>query len=218
MTFQHDLEEGLRQLGCYASFDTLSQYLHLLDKWNRAYNLTAVRDIDKMVSRHILDSLAILPWIQGRSLLDVGSGPGFPGIPLAIAQPELHVILLDSNGKKTRFLQEAKRILSLDNVEIVQARVENYRPSQGFDTVTSRAFSELEQMISWTHHLIAKDGVWLAMKGRYPEAELASLHHPYQVKTYTVPGIEGERCCVIVENQQEKGNLGNNHGKNHSRC
>ncbi len=196
------LEQGLRQLGCQAPSETLSQYLHLLDKWNRAYNLTAVRDMEAMVSRHILDSLAILPWVKGECLLDVGSGAGFPGIPLAIANPQLHVVLLDSNGKKIRFLQEAKRVLSLVNVDIIQTRVENYHPSHGFDTVTSRAFSELEQMINWTSHLIAKEGIWLAMKGRYPEAELASLDHPYRVETYTVPGLEGERCCVIVENDK----------------
>ena len=218
MSYQHALEEGLHQLGCDISPDILLQYLQLLHKWNQTYNLTAVRDMKAMVNLHILDSLAIFPWIKGPFLLDVGSGPGLPGIPLAIAQPNLKVVLLDSNGKKTRFLQEAKRILSLDNVDIVQTRVENYHPSHGFDTVTSRAFSELDQMVHWTHHLVAKDGVWVAMKGRYPEAELAKLHQPYQVKTYTVPGIDGERCCVVVENQQEKGNVGNNHGKNNSRC
>ncbi len=202
MTHQHTLEQGLRQLGCQAPVETLSQYLRLLDKWNRAYNLTAVRDMEAMVSRHILDSLAILPWVKGECLLDVGSGAGFPGIPLAIANPQLHVVLLDSNGKKIRFLQEAKRVLSLVNVDIIQTRVENYHPSHGFDTVTSRAFSELEQMITWTSHLIAQDGIWLAMKGRYPEAELASLYHPYRVETYTIPGLEGERCCVIVENDK----------------
>lgn len=194
------LKDGLHQLQCNAPLDPLLHYLHLLDKWNRAYNLTAVRDIETMVSRHILDSLAILPWVKGNHLLDVGSGAGLPGILLAIAQPALHVVLLDSNGKKVRFLQEVKRVLLLDNVDIVQTRVENYHPTDGFDTVTSRAFSELKQMIDWTKHLIAKKGLWLAMKGRYPEAELASLHHPYQVETYKVPGIEGDRCCVLIEN------------------
>jgi 16S rRNA (guanine527-N7)-methyltransferase len=193
------LEEGLRQLGCNVAIDPFLHYLHLLHKWNQAYNLTAIRDINDMVSRHVLDSLAILPWVRGQHLLDVGSGAGFPGIPLALARPELHVVLLDSNGKKIRFLEEAKRLLSLSNIDIVKTRVENYHPSHGFDTVTSRAFSELEQLIDWTDHLIAKEGIWLAMKGRYPATELAKLDHPYQVKTYTVPGIDGERCCVIID-------------------
>lgn len=197
------LNEGIRQLGLQIPSDGLLHYLNLLHKWNHAYNLTAVRDLDAMVTRHLLDSLAILPWIKGNRLLDVGSGAGLPGIPLALAAPELHVVLLDSNGKKIRFLQEVKRVLALDNVDIVQTRVENYHPSQGFDTVTSRAFSDLSQMINWTQHLVAASGIWLAMKGRYPEAELATIHRPYQVETYSVAGIDGERCCVIVENLKE---------------
>ncbi len=200
MTYEQQLEQGLHQLGCNTPIEPLLQYLYLLDKWNRAYNLTAVRDVDTMVSRHILDSLAILPWVNGQRLLDVGSGAGLPGLLLAIAKPELNVVLLDSNGKKIRFLHEVKRVLSLDNVDAVQTRVENYHPTQGFDTVTSRAFSELQQMISWTKHLIVKKGLWLAMKGRYPEAELAGLAYPYRVEAYTVPGIEGDRCCIIIEN------------------
>lgn len=193
------LTEGLQQLGQSLPNEPFLQYVRLLDKWNHAYNLTAVRDKDMMVSRHILDSLAILPWIKGKRILDVGSGPGLPGIPLALARPELQVVLLDSNGKKVRFLKEAKRVLSLNNIDIVQTRVENYHPHLGFDTVVSRAFSELQQMINWTQHLIAKEGIWLAMKGQYPTAELSTLHDSYQVATYTVPGIEGERCCVIID-------------------
>ena len=198
------LNEGMRQQGLHITSEGLLQYLNLLHKWNHAYNLTAVRDIDAMVTRHVLDSLAILPWIKGPRLLDVGSGAGLPGIPLALALPELQVVLLDSNGKKVRFLQEAKRTLSLDNVEIVQTRVENYHPSQGFDTVISRAFSEIEQMITWTHHVIATEGIWLAMKGRHPEVELAAIHHSYRIETYAVAGLEGERCCVIIENTKEE--------------
>ena len=194
------LIEGIRNLGLHLPSEGLLCYLNLLHKWNHAYNLTAIRDIDAMVTRHLLDSLAILPWVKGPHLLDVGTGPGLPGIPLALAHPELHVVLLDSNGKKIRFLQEVKRVLSLENVDIIQTRVENYHPSHGFDTVTSRAFSTLEQMIDWTKHLIAPEGIWLAMKGRHPEAELATIHHPYRVETYSVAGIDGERCCVIVEN------------------
>lgn len=193
------LDEGMRKLGLSLAPEPFFEYLRLLNKWNHAYNLTAVRDIASMVPRHLLDSLAVLPWIKGSRLLDVGSGAGLPGIPLALALPELHVVLVDSNGKKTRFLNEVKRALSLNNVEVVQTRIENYHPSQGFDTVTSRAFSELGQMIQWTKHTIAPGGIWLAMKGRFPETELASVEYPYRVEAYTVAGIDVERCCVIVD-------------------
>ncbi len=194
------LNQGIEQLGLHLSTDKLLQYLMLLHKWNHAYNLTAIRDMDLMVTRHVLDSLAVIPWVKGSRMLDVGSGAGLPGIPLALALPELHVVLLDSNGKKVRFLQEVKRALSLPNVEIVQSRVENYHPSSGFDTVISRAFSDISQMIDWTRHLIAPQGIWLAMKGRRPDAELLTLHFPYRVETYSVVGLDSERCCVIVDN------------------
>ena len=198
------LEQGLKQFGMNSLSVPLLQYLLLLDKWNAAYNLTAVRDLNSMVGKHILDSLAILPWIKGNRILDVGTGAGLPGIPLAIAKPEIHFVLLDSNGKKTRFLNEVKRQLNLKNLEIVQFRVENYHQPQGFDTVISRAFSSLEQMIHWTQHLIAKEGIWLAMKGRYPETELEGISHPYRVELYTVDGVEGERCCVLIDNKNKE--------------
>lgn len=174
-------------------------YLALLQKWNNAYNLTAIRSIEEMSTHHILDSLAIMPWIRGQRLLDVGTGAGLPGIPLAICMPSLTAVLLDSNGKKIRFLQEVKRVLKLANIEIVQSRVEAYHPSSRFDTVTSRAFSTIESFIQWTSHLTSEHGIWLAMKGRYPDTELKTLQHPYNVETYSVPGIIGERCCVIIE-------------------
>ncbi|MBA2652972.1 MAG: 16S rRNA (guanine(527)-N(7))-methyltransferase RsmG [Tatlockia sp.] len=194
------LQNGLDQLGLELSPKPFMTYLELLQKWSKAYNLTAIRDLDTMVTRHILDSLAILPWVRGKRVLDIGSGAGFPGIPLALANPDLELFLLDSNGKKIRFLEELKRTLQLPNVELIQSRVENYHPSFDFDTLTSRAFSDLAQMIKWTEHLISKKGIWLAMKGRNPETELRSIHHPYQVNHYAVPGLEGERCCVIIEN------------------
>lgn len=194
------LNQGLKQLGITTTTEPLLHYLSLLHKWNRSYNLTAIRDMDVMVTRHLLDSLAIAPWIRGKRLLDVGTGAGFPGIPLALIHPRIQVVLLDSNGKKIRFLQEVKRALAIDNIEIVQTRVENYHPPRGFDTVTSRAFSDLAQMLKWTNHLVDTNGIWLAMKGRYPETELASINLPYQVQSYKVPGLDGERCCVIIEN------------------
>ncbi|MFI4919234.1 MAG: 16S rRNA (guanine(527)-N(7))-methyltransferase RsmG [Legionellales bacterium] len=193
------MEQGLKQFGLTALCEPLWQYLSLLNKWNAAYNLTAVRCLEAMVSKHVLDSLAIKPWINGVRVLDVGTGAGLPGIPLAIAMPDVQFVLLDSNGKKIRFLNEVKRQLGLKNIEMVQSRVENYHPAQGFDTVVSRAFSSLEQMIHWTQHLIATDGLWLAMKGRYPDDELQLTEQPYQVERYTVEGIEGERCCVLIK-------------------
>ena len=195
------LDEGMQKLGLGLAREPFLEYLQLLNKWNQAYNLTAVRDMAAMVPRHLLDSLAVLPWIKGARLLDVGTGAGLPGIPLALALPELEVVLIDSNGKKTRFLNEVKRALSLNNVEVIQTRIENYHPSQGFDTVTSRAFSELGQMIQWTEHTIAPRGIWLAMKGRFPETELASIGYPYRVETYTIAGSDAERCCVIVDHK-----------------
>lgn len=198
------LEQGLTQFGLEALGAPLADYLALLKKWNAAYNLTAVRDLESMVSKHILDSLAILPWVNGERIIDVGTGPGLPGIPLAIAKPEQNFVLLDSNGKKTRFLNEVKRQLHLKNLEVVHFRVENYHPTQGFDTVVSRAFSSLAQMIHWTEHLLVQDGKWLAMKGRHPDAELQEIKHNYQVEHYTVAGVEGERCCVLIENTQPR--------------
>ncbi|MCL9682993.1 16S rRNA (guanine(527)-N(7))-methyltransferase RsmG [Legionella maioricensis] len=194
------LEQGLGQFALQPLCEPLLKYLLLLNKWNAAYNLTAVRHLDAMVGKHILDSLAMVRWLKGTRILDVGTGAGLPGIPLAIAKPEMQFVLLDSNGKKIRFLNEVKRQLDLKNLEIVQFRVENYHPAQGFDTVISRAFSSLEQMIHWTQHLIAKDGMWLAMKGRYPDTELKMIHQPYRVESYTVEGVEGERCCVLIDN------------------
>lgn len=197
-SIENALLTGMKSLGLDFPVDKLLHYLSLLYKWNQAYNLTAVRDMNSMVTRHLLDSLAILPWVKGPRVLDVGTGPGLPGVPLALANPALQVVLLDSNGKKIRFLQEVKRALVLDNIDIVQSRVESYHPTEGFDTVTSRAFSDLQHMLNCTHHLIAKEGIWLAMKGRDPIAELANIDRHYQIKPYTVAGIDGERCCVII--------------------
>lgn len=198
------LKESLNKLGLDALNPGLSEYLCLLNKWNLAYNLTAIRDLDTMVGKHILDSLAIIPWLKGTQIIDVGTGAGLPGIPLALAKPDTNFVLLDSNGKKIRFLKEVKRQLNIKNIEIVQLRVENYHPTQGFDTVLSRAFSSLEQMIQWTQHLIADKGIWLAMKGRCPDAELNEIKQHYKIERYEVAGIEGERCCIIIENESGK--------------
>lgn len=204
MSSEKLLHEGLEELGITVNENQLMDYLGLLEKWNRAYNLTAIRERDTMITHHLLDSLAIAPWVHGERIIDVGTGAGFPGIPLAIAHPEWQITLLDSNGKKTRFLQEVKRSLRLENIDIIQTRVETYLPSPGFDTVTSRAFSALSQMLSWTKHLLNHQGKWLAMKGRYPEEELHTLHQPFQVEHYSVPHLDGERCCIIIDNVTEE--------------
>lgn len=183
----------------YSLLQKIEVYLSLLHKWNGAYNLTAIQDKESMFKLHILDSLAIFPYIHGQKIIDVGTGAGLPGLIIAMSNQDLAVTLLDSNGKKIRFLQEAKRVLSLNNVNIVQSRVENYHPETNFDTVVSRAFSNIKNMQDWTRHLLAKDGIWLAMKGHIPETELSGTQSPYKIHTYQVPGIVGKRCCIILK-------------------
>jgi 16S rRNA (guanine527-N7)-methyltransferase len=178
----------------------IEDYLSLLQKWNGAYNLTAIQDKESMFKLHILDSLAILPYIHGQKIIDIGTGAGLPGLIIAMAKQDLAVTLLDSNGKKIRFLQEVKRVLSLNNVNIVQSRAEDYNPEINFDTVLSRAFSNIKNMQEWSRHLLARDGVWLAMKGQIPEAELYDTASTYQIYTYQVPGVIGKRCCIILKN------------------
>lgn len=199
MTAEESLKAGLEQFGLPHATQPFMQYLALLLKWNKAFNLTAITDERKMVTRHILDSLAILPFLEGRRILDLGSGAGLPGIPLALALPEREFVLLDANGKKTRFLEEVKRQLQLDQVEIVQSRAENYHPACGFDTLTSRAVSDLEDLVHNSEHLLEKNGIWLAMKGKIPNHELSAITLPYQVAPYQVPGLNEERCCVIIK-------------------
>ncbi|GEN23790.1 16S rRNA (guanine(527)-N(7))-methyltransferase RsmG [Halomonas cupida] len=200
------LEEGLKALGITASEtqqQRLSALVSLLHKWNRAYNLTAVRDPLDMVSRHLLDSAAVLPHVRGPRVLDVGSGPGLPGLVLAILAPELDVTLLDSNGKKVRFQRQAVMELGLGNVTPVQARVEQFSaPAGGFDQVVSRAFASLADFIGLTRELIAEDGQWLAMKGPAVEGELAQLDadvHQVARLTLPVPFESGVRELVVLE-------------------
>ena len=175
----------------------LLAYLELLAKWNRAYNLTAVRDPLEMVPRHLLDSLAALAFLHGETLADLGSGAGLPGIPLAIARPDLAVTLIESNGKKARFLREAARALPLPNVTIREARIQD--AAGPFDSVTARAFASLADMLAWGGHLLAADGRWLARKGRIDPAELAAVPDGFRVLAVhrlAVPGIDGERNLV----------------------
>lgn len=181
----------------------LMGYLALLIKWNKAYNLTAVRNPDEMVSRHLLDSLSVVPFVaeRGSDWLDVGSGGGMPGVPLAILFPERRFTLLDSNGKKTRFLTQVKLELGLDNLGVVNARVEAFRPKQPFAGIVSRAFSALEDFANWTRHLGDRDTHWLAMKGLRPDDELARMPDDFKVEaehTLAVPGCQGQRHLLIL--------------------
>ena len=205
MTVKAQLAAGVAALGLAlpdGAEAKLLAYLALLDKWNRVYNLTAVRDTGRMVSHHLLDSLAAVPYFQGETVLDVGSGGGMPGIPLAIARPELRITLIDSVAKKTAFLLQSKAELGLNNVNVVTGRVEGFRPETGFDIVTSRAFSDLKEFVTLTRHLLKPDGRWLAMKGLYPNEEIAQLPAGVIVSadhTLVVPGLEASRHLIVLE-------------------
>lgn len=203
------LASGLHGMGIElpaAAQQTLLAYAALLDKWNRAFNLTALRDPEKAVSHHLLDSLAILPHLAGDSgnntLLDVGSGGGLPGIPLAIARPALAVTLLDSNSKKTAFLRQAAIELGLANISVHCGRIEEFRPAQPFAAIVSRAFAELADFVRPTRSLLAADGCWLAMKGLIPHEEIARLPSGIVVSSVTpltVPGVDGERHLLLLK-------------------
>lgn len=174
----------------------LANYLALVDKWNRVYNLTAVRDVAAMVPQHVLDSLAVVPHINGRTLLDVGSGAGLPGIPLALALPETRVVLLEANHKKSAFLTQAMIELGLDNIQVVNARVEHLPSDDGYDVVISRAFSDLAEFAGSAGRLVAPGGVLAAMKGVYPFEEVAQLPPAWRVESSVsirVPGLDAER-------------------------
>lgn len=198
------LEQALAPFCLENKADDFLAYLSLLERWNKTYNLTAVREKEAMILRHIVDSLCIIPWVKGGRLLDVGTGAGLPGLPLALAKPEWFCVLLEANGKRVRFLEEVQRHLKIKNIEIVAQRAEAYNPEQPFDTIVSRAFGSITEMIDKTEHCIAPHGRWLAMKGLYPKEELSLLSCPFQVEQYTLEGLDCRRCCVIVE-QKSRG-------------
>jgi len=201
-----ELAQGAIELGVEVSStqqEQLLAYLALLIKWNKAYNLTAVRNPDEMVSRHLLDSLSVQPFVaeSGDNWLDVGSGGGMPGIPLAILFPERRFTLLDSNGKKTRFLTQVKLELKLANLEVIHSRVEAFKPEQAFSGIVSRAFSSLEDFANWTRHLGDGQSQWLAMKGVHPDDELQALPADFRLATthvLKVPGCQGQRHLLIL--------------------
>lgn len=180
----------------------LVAYVDMLHKWNKAYNLTSVRDPNEMLVRYILDSIVVAPYLQGQRFIDVGTGPGLPGIPLAIVLPDAHFTLLDSLGKRVRFLRQVQHELKLENITPVQSRVEAYPSEPPFDGVISRAFASLNDMVSWCHHLPGEKGRFYALKGQLPGDEIASLPDNFSVESVEklrVPQLEGERhlghCC-----------------------
>ncbi len=202
------LNAGLATLGIpldEAQKQKLLDYVGLLGKWNKTYSLTAIREPERMVPHHLLDSLAPLPAFPAGTharILDVGSGFGTPGIPLAIARPDWQLTLLDSNHKKTTFLRQALLELQLPNVTVVSDRVEAYHPEAPFDVITSRAFAELSEFVKLTRHLLVKGGNWAALKGVYPYEEIALLPKDVvatEVKQLQVPGLEAERCLVLIK-------------------
>lgn len=206
MSYEDKFKAGVLAAGLNLS-DAVQQklldYLALIQKWNKVHNLTAVRDPDEMVTLHLLDSLAVLPFIQAKTLLDVGSGAGLPGIPLAICLPELKVTVIDSSQKKASFMRQAKAELGIDNLEVLCGRVEEVRRDEKFDVVISRAFSDLCLFVNLTKHLCRATGTWLAMKGVFPEAELKELAEklhlmPSKTEVLKVPGLDAQRHLVFL--------------------
>lgn len=201
---EQQLASGAEALGVELTVtqrEALLRYLALLQKWNRAYNLTAIRDPQEMLSRHLLDSLSVANFLTGKRILDVGTGPGLPGIPLAILYPERDFELLDSNGKKTRFLIEARQQLGLKNLVVHCDRVEKLQDAQGFDAITSRAFASLADMANGCEHLLAEEGKLFAMKGQYPTEELSQLPKHFivdQCYSLSVPGVNEARHLLLI--------------------
>lgn len=206
---QVQLRAGLTALGLTLSEqqqDSLLRYVELLAKWNKAYNLTSIRKPELMIDRHILDSLSVAEHLQGQRFADIGTGAGLPGIPLAIAFPERHFDLVDSLGKRTRFLFQVKIELGLDNMQVHHSRAESFQPELSYDGVLSRAFASLSDMLKACGHLCDHNGVFLAMKGIYPEEELVGIEPGYQligVEALTVPGLDQQRHLVMLTPKPE---------------
>ncbi len=205
MSLASDLQQGINALRLKLSPQAqqrLLDYLALLRKWNKVYNLTALREPEKMVSHHLLDSLAVVPYIEARRILDVGSGAGLPGIPLAIARDDWRVTLLDSSHKKAAFLKQAAIELKLSNVTVCCERVEAWLPEQKFELIISRAVSDLAEFVTLSKHLLHEGGRFAAMKGVYPHEEIAQLPSGYrleQVIPLKIPGLKAQRHLVMVK-------------------
>lgn len=202
-TLESQLQHGLDKLSITCSPQQQQQllaYLELMQKWNKAYNLTAIRDPQQMLVRHLLDSLAVVPYIRSTELIDVGSGGGLPGIPVSILLPQQTITTLDSNSKKTRFQNQVRIELGLTNLEVIHGRVEALE-NRHFRQVISRAFASINDMVRLSQALLAEKGVFLAMKGRYPDAELAELPSQYclqQSYELHVPGLAEERHLLVL--------------------
>ena len=199
-----NLTQGLKALGLElpeARIDLLLQLLALLIKWNKSYNLTAVRDPQQMVPVHLLDSLAMMPFLQGNSVLDVGTGPGFPGLPLAIACPETQFTLLDSNAKKTRFITQAVMELGIQNVTVVQSRAEAFQPAGQYSSIITRAFASIPEMLAMIKHLCTNTTAVIAMKGQYPKEELSDWPSGFvcdEIRAVQVPELDAARHVVLI--------------------
>jgi 16S rRNA (guanine527-N7)-methyltransferase len=205
MSLDQQLAQGCAELGLRVPADSqrkLLDYLALIVKWNRVHNLTAVRDSARMVSAHLLDSLAVAPHVEAQSVLDVGSGAGLPGIPLALLWPSARVTLLDSNHKKVAFLRQAVIELELNNAEVVNERVESWQPPCKFDLVITRAFSDLAEFLRLAGKHVSSNGTVAAMKGIYPHEELAQIPPEYKLRAVVplkIPGLAAERHLVLLE-------------------
>lgn len=194
--------EGLGVLNISVSEEMVSKllaFIYLIEKWNKAYNLTAIRHRKDMVNLHLLDSLAILPYLQGLHIMDVGTGAGLPGIPLAICRPDIAFQLIDSNAKKTRFVKQAILELKLPNVKVTHCRVEDFIVENRFDMVLTRAFASLPEIMDLTQHVLDEKGVLLCMKGQVPQEELEHITAKTTLISLNVPHIEAERCLVKIQ-------------------
>lgn len=180
----------------------LVMYIEMMHKWNKAYNLTSIRQIDDMLVKHVLDSIIVAPLLNGKRFIDVGTGPGLPGIPLAIMHPEYEFVLLDSLGKRVRFMQQVAYGLKLNNISPVQSRVEEYSDPHGFDGVISRAFASIKDMLHWCSHLVNTKGEFVALKGQYPENELTDMPSGYVLTESVqlhVPQLIGDRHLIRIK-------------------
>jgi 16S rRNA (guanine527-N7)-methyltransferase len=187
--------------------DKLVGYVERLNKWNKAYNLTSVRDPEEMVTKHLLDALAVAPYLNGQHIVDVGTGPGLPGIPLAIAFPDKAFTLVDSLGKRVRFMTQCVHDLDIKNVLPIHSRIEDHVPAQKYDIVISRAFASLKDMLHWCQHLVDSQGSYLAMKGQVTQDELSEVSSHYLIKYIErlhVPELVGERHVVSIERHSGK--------------